>query len=80
MSQDNTIEGQALPAPAGRDLLAGAEPAAFATFITTDGRRVCLDLAPGGGVTLTVGRGEPAILDRFQAGAVRAAFRSLPEE
>ncbi len=67
------------PAPAGAngDLL--AEPAAFATLITTDRRTVKIDQAPGGAVIVTIGRNDPAVFDRFQAAALRAAVLALPE-
>lgn len=72
---DAVAESIATPAPVFVDL--GLE--AFATAVATDGRVMKLVSEPDGGLTLHLaGRSNPVRFDRFQAGALRAAFAELP--
>lgn len=65
--------------PGDQPILVDLETPAFATAVATDGRVVKLVCEPDGGVTLHIaGRSNPVRFDRFQAGALRAAFAELP--
>ena len=60
----------------GQEELLPVEPAqgaSFATLISIDGRVLRLDASPDGGLTVTIEKNKPLVLDRFQAAAFRAA-------
>lgn len=72
---DAVAESIATPGPVFVDL----EVAAFATAVATDGRVMKLVAEADGGLALHLaGRSNPVRFDRFQAGALRAAFAELP--